>query len=55
MSHLIASINRFIFPPGMALAAPAQLFERAGTRAGRNPRQAHELRQAAAAWLRVVR
>jgi hypothetical protein len=32
-----------------------QLLERAGARAGQNPRQARELRQAALAWMRVVR
>ena len=32
-----------------------QLMERAGARAGHNPRQARELREAAFAWLRVVR
>jgi hypothetical protein len=32
-----------------------QLMERAGDRAGRNPRQARELRRAAFAYLSVVR
>jgi hypothetical protein len=37
--------------PGVA----RQLMERAGDRAGRNPRQARELRRAAFAYLSVVR
>ncbi len=32
-----------------------QLMERAGSRAGQNPRQARELRRAASAYLSVVR
>ena len=36
-------------------AIPRSLLENAGARAGSNPRQAHELRQAALAYLRVVR
>jgi len=34
---------------------PRHLMESAGARAGSNPRQARELRQAACAYLRVVR
>jgi len=39
----------------IASSPPQQLMERAGARAGQNPHQASELRQAALDWLRVVR
>jgi len=49
----------FRFPRAVAGAEPANpaaaLFESAESRAGQDPRQALELREAAAAWLRVVR
>jgi hypothetical protein len=57
MSTVFASLVRLFSHPVAARAAdPVQrLLEQAGARAGRNPRQARELRQAAYAWLRVVR
>ena len=56
MYTLIAFLTRF-FNPAVAANAdyPLQLMEQAGARFGRSPQQAAELRQAAAAWLRVVR
>lgn len=49
----------FRFPRAVAGAEPANpaaaLFESAESRAGQDPQQALELREAAAAWLRVVR
>jgi len=41
--------------PGATLDPVQDLMERAGARAGQNPQQARELRQAAAAWMRVIR
>jgi hypothetical protein len=56
MNSLLAFLNHLFPAPAEAGADPArQLMERAGARAGHNPRQARELRQAAQAWLRVVR
>ena len=49
----------FRFPRTLAGAAPANpaaaLLESAESRAGLDPYHAHELREAAATWLRVVR
>ncbi|MGZ5180985.1 MAG: hypothetical protein ACXWC6_08205 [Ramlibacter sp.] len=39
----------------VASSPPRQLLERADARAGQDPHQASELRQAALDWLRVVR
>ncbi len=54
MNPVLTSIARLFSMPGIAPAAdPVQrLLEQA---AGRRPDQAAELRQAAAAWLRVIR
>ena len=54
MNPVLTSIARLFSLPGTAPAAdPVQrLLEQA---AGRGPDQALELRQAAAAWLRVIR
>lgn len=54
MYPVFTSIARLFSQPGSAPAAdPVQrLFEQA---AGRTPDQARELREAAAAWLRVIR
>ncbi|MES2955782.1 MAG: hypothetical protein V4711_10005 [Pseudomonadota bacterium] len=41
--------------PASTSGVARQLMERAGDRAGRNPRQARELRRAAFAYLSVVR
>ncbi|WP_341908839.1 hypothetical protein [Polaromonas sp. YR568] len=62
MFHLIARLAAFI-PSNfkrLPVAAPLQgvaqqLMERAEARAGRNPRQARELRRAAYAYLSVIR
>jgi hypothetical protein len=56
MYALLALIARFtdVGHP-RAGGLPRQLMESAGRRAGTSPRQAHELRQAALAYLRVVR
>ncbi|MBA2960631.1 MULTISPECIES: hypothetical protein [Ramlibacter] len=52
----LALLTQLLAPPAEPGADPArQLLERAGARAGHSPRQALELRQAAQAWLRVVR
>ena len=49
-------LRLFTDPAPMRTGDPVQqLLERAGASAGHNPRQARELRQAAFAWLRVVR
>jgi hypothetical protein len=48
---LLAARRQAAATPGVA----RQLMERAGDRAGRNPRQARELRRAAFAYLSVVR
>ncbi len=58
MYQLISQIARFL--PSTATAAPVHgvahsLMERAEARAGRNPQQAQELREAARAYLRVIR
>jgi hypothetical protein len=42
-------------PATGASPSPRQLMERAGARAGQDPRDARELRAAASAWLRVIR
>ncbi|MEO6016732.1 MAG: hypothetical protein ABIP46_05710 [Polaromonas sp.] len=58
MYSLIAQIARFL--PTVVAAAPVNgvahnLMERAEARAGRHPHQAQELRDAALAYLSVVR
>jgi len=58
MSAFTTFINGLRQPrPAAAIPSnsPQQLMERADARAGQNPRQALELRQAALDWLRVVR
>jgi hypothetical protein len=58
MTRFFASLLSFLTVRRTAGAAPGvarQLMERAGDRAGRNPRQARELRRAAFAYLSVVR
>ena len=56
MYTLIAQFFRNMQQPAAAPEEPARrLFEQAEARAGRNPRHARELRQAASAWFRVVR
>lgn len=57
MFTLFASTARLLHPAMQARRNDPvrQLMERAGARAGQNPRQARELRQAAQAWLRVIR
>ena len=58
MTRFFASLLRFLPAQRGAAATPGvarQLMERAGDRAGRNPRQARELRRAAFAYLSVVR
>ncbi len=58
MTRLFAPLFQFLAARRSAAAAPGvarQLMERAGDRAGRNPRQARELRRAAFAYLSVVR
>gem|GEM_PF-1983189 len=57
MFSLLASVFRFLRGNTSALAAsPASmLMEHADARAGLDPHHAHELREAASAWLRVVR
>jgi len=64
MSHLLSQFARIFglraatFNPsteGFAGGVAHNLFERAEARFGQNPHQAHELRQAASAYLRVVR
>jgi hypothetical protein len=54
MNPVLTSIARLFSLPGTAPAVDPvrRLLEQA---AGRGPDQAHELRQAAAAWLRVIR
>ena len=57
MFPLLAPLARLL-QPQTALASRdplQQLMERAGARAGQDPQQARELREAAAAWLRVIR
>ncbi|WP_188706779.1 hypothetical protein [Polaromonas eurypsychrophila] len=56
MNRLTAFLLRFL--PARRRPVPGvarQLMERASDRAGRNPRQARELRRAAFAYLSVVR
>ena len=58
MYTLIASIARLLAPvqgDQRSIDPVRRLMERAEARAGQNPRQARELRQAAQAWLRVIR
>jgi hypothetical protein len=57
MNRFLTRIYSFLSPsarPGVPGVA-RQLMENAGARAGRNPRQARELRRAASAYLSVVR
>ena len=57
MFTFLAPIARLLQPQvaGATLNPMQDLMERAGQRAGQNPQQARELRQAAAAWMRVIR
>ena len=57
MFPVLVSLARLLQPQGAALSRdPLQrLMESAGARAGHDPQQARELREAAAAWLRVIR
>ncbi len=56
MFTLTSLLLRVLRPAAAAEGNPSrQLLERAGARAGHDPRQARELRAAASAWLRVVR
>lgn len=61
MARILSQIARFFsvnprrVPAGETLDVAGQLMERAQTRAGRNPYQAQELRNAASAYLSVVR
>jgi hypothetical protein len=58
MTRFFAPLLSFLTVRRNAGAGPGvarQLMERAGDRAGRNPRQARELRRAAFAYLSVVR
>lgn len=56
MNRLTAFLLGFLPTRHMPVPGVArQLMERAGDRAGRNPRQARELRRAAFAYLSVVR
>ncbi|WP_395056345.1 hypothetical protein [Polaromonas sp.] len=58
MTRLSAFFLRLISARRTPASAPGvarQLMERAGDRAGRNPRHARELRRAAFAYLSVVR
>jgi hypothetical protein len=58
MTRFFASLLSFLSARRNANAGSGvarQLMERAGDRAGRNPRQARELRRAAFAYLSVVR
>ena len=60
MTELLKQIADFISPDATAQAAPApgvaqNLMERAELEAGRNPQDAAELRDAARAFLSVVR
>lgn len=59
MFALIAQLNRWLALAGRGPAAndslPQVLMERAEARAGLDPQQAEELRQAAFAYLSVVR
>jgi hypothetical protein len=57
MFTLITLLGRVLRPEPVTEGgqSPRQLMERAGARAGQNPRDARELRAAASAWLRVIR
>ncbi|MDP2817424.1 MAG: hypothetical protein Q8O29_03920 [Polaromonas sp.] len=58
MTRLFGFFLRFLpahHTPASTPGVARQLMERAGDRAGRNPRQARELRRAAFAYLSVVR
>ena len=61
MARIFSQIARFFsvqpgrLPDGETLDVAGHLMERAQTRAGRNPYQAQELRNAASAYLSVVR
>ena len=57
MFSLLAHLVRLLQPQeAFAARDPLQqLLERAGARAGHDPHQARELREAAAAWMRVIR
>jgi hypothetical protein len=62
MSTVFVQLNRFnpfnqaVTATGQnAAGVPRDLMERAGANAGRDPRQSQELREAAQAYLRVVR
>lgn len=57
MLSLLAPLVRLLQPQGAFAARDPlqQLLERAGARAGHDPQQARELREAAAAWMRVIR
>jgi hypothetical protein len=58
MNRLAAFLLGFLPAQRSSASRPGvarQLMERAGDRAGRNPRQAQELRRAAFAYLSVVR
>ena len=61
MVHLLSKIARFLSlnndlaPASDTSGVAHQLMERAHTRAGRHPHQAQELRNAASAYLSVIR
>lgn len=57
MFTLISLLSRVLRdePATQDRQSPRQLMERAGARAGHDPRDARELRAAASAWLRVIR
>jgi len=57
MFAFLAPLARLLQPqdPGASLDPVQSLMERAGARAGHDPHQARELREAAAAWMRVIR
>ena len=57
MFSLLAPLARLLQPQAAVAARDPlqQLMERAGARAGHDPHEARELREAAAAWLRVIR
>jgi len=57
MFTFLAPLARVLQPQvtGAALHPVQDLMERAGERAGHNPQHARELREAAAAWMRVIR
>ncbi|WP_372827737.1 hypothetical protein [Polaromonas sp.] len=58
MNRLVSRLRSFFsakHPTAPASGVARQLMESAGDRAGRNPRQARELRRAAFAYLSVVR